>query len=124
MKCSYIFRVEEGGMLRSILCCVSLLAFAGAVFAADFQGVPEYRTKRWCKEVANVSGDSKVIYDGCVRHEQSARDELMGSWSTLPIKTQRWCDEVAKASGPGSYSLLKYCVGEETASPEGATGHK
>jgi hypothetical protein len=112
-------------MLRpTIFGCLLLLVSVGRVLAGEHEEIPDYPVERWCKDVAKASGGSEVIYGGCIEQEQTAYDELKGSWMEVPRKTQSWCNQVAKAPGSGSYLILKGCIEQETAAQnENATRH-
>lgn len=80
---------------------------------ATAQDIPRYPVERYCQEVANVSGGSRMIYNGCIDMEQDAYDRLRRSWANLPAQARRYCDEVARVTG-GSYTILKGCIDMET----------
>lgn len=92
----------------SLLACGSLL-LPSSVLAND---LPRYDVGSYCDEVADVSGGSMMIKNGCIDMEQTNYNDLKRSWSSLPGGIKKYCDEVAKVSG-GSYMILKGCVDME-----------
>lgn len=77
--------------------------------SAAAQSLPRYDVPSYCQQVADVSGGSSMIYNGCIKMEQEAYDSLKSAWSGIPSRTRSYCDEVAQVSD-GSYSILKGCV--------------
>ena len=89
------------------------LAIAFQTLPAHAQTIPRYDVAGYCEEVANVSGGSAMILNGCMDMEQEAYNALKSVWAQIPSKPRNYCDEVAKVSG-GSYSILKGCMETET----------
>jgi hypothetical protein len=83
------------------------------VSSAAAESIPRYEVPAYCQQVADVSGGSSMIYNGCIDMEQEAYNALKTSWSSVPSRMRRYCDDVGKVSG-GSYSILKGCVEMET----------
>lgn len=71
--------------------------------------IPRLSPERYCDEVAQVSGGSAMIRNGCIDMEQDAYNKLKRAWGSLPAQTRRYCTEVAQVAG-GSYSILSGCV--------------
>ena len=91
---------------------VLLLSIVPA-FPASAQSIPRYDVPGYCQQVADVSGGSSMIYNGCMKMEQEAYDILKSAWSGIPSRTRSYCDEVGQVSG-GSYSILKGCIDMES----------
>ncbi|RWD28733.1 hypothetical protein [Mesorhizobium sp.] len=89
---------------------MSVLLFSTILAApAAAQSIPRYDVPAYCQQVADVSGGSSMIYNGCIKMEQEAYDRMKASWSGVPARTRSYCDEVGQVSG-GSHSILKGCV--------------
>lgn len=78
-------------------------------FPAAAQNIPRYDVPARCRQVAEVSGGSSMIYNGCMEMEQEAYDTLKTSWSSIPSRMRSYCDEVGQVSG-GSYTILTGCI--------------
>jgi len=87
-------------------------AFLLGVTTANAGAIPRYDVEGYCKNVAQVSGGSNMIFNSCMDMEQVAYDGLKTSWSDIPNKTTRYCDEVARSIG-GSYEILLGCIDQE-----------
>jgi len=94
-------------LIRTVILTISIPSLASA------QSVPRYDPAAYCAKVSEVSGGSKMIYNGCLKMEQEAYDTLKISWGSVPDRTKTYCDEVARVSGP-SYSILKGCIDMES----------
>lgn len=81
--------------------------------SAAAQSLPRYDVEAYCQQVADVSGGSSMIYNGCIKMEQEAYNDLKASWSAISSTTKSYCDEVARVSD-GSYSILKGCIEMES----------
>jgi len=84
-----------------------------SVAPAAAQDMPRYDVPAYCNQVADVSGGSSMIYNGCIEMEQDAYDGLKASWSGISSRARSYCDEVARVSG-GSYSILQGCIDMES----------
>lgn len=80
---------------------------------AQAQTIPRYNVEGYCQRVADVSGGSAMIFNGCMDMEQQAYNVLKAMWAQLPGSSRNYCDEVARVSG-GSYSILQGCIEMET----------
>jgi hypothetical protein len=80
---------------------------------ASAQTIPRYNVEGYCQQVADVSGGSAMIFNGCMDMEQQAYNALKPVWAQISSKSRNYCDEVAKVSG-GSYGILKGCMDMET----------
>ena len=89
------------------------LVFACFALPVQAQTVPRYNVEAYCQDVANVSGGSAMIFNGCIDMEQQAYNILKPVWTQLPGNSRSYCDEVARVSG-GSYSILQGCIEMET----------
>lgn len=87
--------------------------FASLALSAQAQTIPRYDVEDYCQQVAEVSGGSAMIFNGCMDMEQQAYNALKPDWAQIPSKSRNYCDEVAKVSG-GSYGILKGCMDMET----------
>lgn len=85
-------------------------SLSGATYA---QSLPHYNVENYCQEVADFSGGSAMIFNGCMDMEQEAYNSLQTEWPSAPQKSQNYCDEVARFS-KGSYGILKGCLDMET----------
>ena len=74
--------------------------------------IPRYDVESYCKSVADMSGGSSMIFNGCIEMEQEAYDDIKQIWLNLSQKQKKYCDEVGQVSG-GSYSILKGCLDME-----------
>lgn len=83
-----------------------LSAISAPVLAQD---LPRYPVESYCQEVADVSGGSSMIYNGCIDMEQTSYNNLKSKWGRVPARSRSYCDEVARVVG-GSYSTLEGCV--------------
>ncbi len=83
------------------------------VSPAAAQSIPRYDVPAYCQQVADISGGSSMIYNGCIKMEQEAYDTLKRGWTGFSSRVRSYCDEVGQVSG-GSYSILKGCVDMET----------
>lgn len=92
---------------------ITPLAFACLALPARAQSIPRYNVEGYCQQVADVSGGSAMIFNGCMDMEQQAYNALKPVWARIPDKSRSYCDEVAKVSG-GSYGILKGCMDMET----------
>lgn len=92
-----------------------IIAFTLGSFASPVQAqtMPRYNVEIYCQQVAEVSGGSTMIFNGCMEMEQEAYNGLKPTWAQLPGKSRNYCDEVARVSG-GSYSILQGCMEMET----------
>lgn len=95
---------------------ISKFVFAGLLFLPSISNaqIPKYDVESYCKSVADISGGSSMIFNGCIEMEQEAYDDLKQIWPNLPQKTKNHCDEIAQVGG-GSYTILKSCLDMETA---------
>ncbi|RWB93120.1 MAG: hypothetical protein EOQ56_35490 [Mesorhizobium sp.] len=98
-------------MRHGFLCAVATLPWLVSPAAA--QSIPRYEVTAYCQQVADVSGGSSMIYNGCMKMEQEAYDTLKTSWPGIPSRMRTYCDDVGKVSG-GSYSILKGCLDMES----------
>lgn len=87
--------------------------FACLAIPAQAQTIPRYNVEGYCQQVADVSGGSATIFNGCMDMEQQAYNTLKIMWAQLPGNSRNYCDEVARVSG-GSYSILQGCIEMET----------
>lgn len=92
-------------------------------FGAAAAELPRYDPPRYCETVSDVSGGSRMIYNGCIQMEQEAYDALKSTWSTLSNRTKTYCDEVARSSD-SSYSILKGCIDMESDASSSTPGFK
>ena len=88
-------------------------ALGSLASSAQAQTMPRYNVDNYCQQVAEVSGGSAMIFNGCMEMEQEAYNGLRSAWAQLPGKSRNYCDEVARVSG-GSYSILQGCMEMET----------
>ena len=89
------------------------IALGSLASSAQAQTMPRYNVENYCQQVAEVSGGSAMIFNGCMEMEQEAYNGLKSAWAQLPGKSRNYCDEVARVSG-GSYSILQGCMEMET----------
>jgi len=97
--------------LTTAFACLTV-SFALSV-PAQAQSLPRYDVEAYCRTVAEVSGGSAMIFNGCIDMEQDAYDGLKRDWAGVPQSTREYCDMVAGVSGH-SYSILAGCVDIET----------
>lgn len=74
--------------------------------------MPRYDPEAYCQQVANVSGGSSMIFNGCIDMEQQSYNNLKSVWASIPNRTKNYCDKVASVAG-GSYSILEGCIDME-----------
>lgn len=94
---------------RTALAICAMLLISSAVEASD---LPRYDPKKFCREVANVSGGSAMIEEGCMQIEQQAYNNLKSSWASYPERARNFCNQVANTSG-GAYQILEGCIQQE-----------
>ena len=82
------------------------------VSAAQAADLPRYDPEAYCQKIANFSGGSDMLFNGCIEMEQEAYDKLKPLWASIPEKTRAYCNKIARTSG-GSYSLLDGCIDME-----------
>ncbi|WP_281841205.1 hypothetical protein [Sinisalibacter aestuarii] len=87
--------------------------FACIAAPAQAQTIPRYNAEGYCQQVADISGGSAMIFNGCMDMEQQAYNALKPVWAQLPGNARNYCDEVARVSG-GSYTILQGCIEMET----------
>ena len=92
---------------------IIFLAFDGLAAPAQAQTIPRYNVEGYCQQVADISGGSAMIFNGCMDMEQQAYNVLKPVWAQLPGNSRNYCDEVARVSG-GSSSILQGCIEMET----------
>ncbi|MCD1626314.1 hypothetical protein K7H22_09955 [Seohaeicola saemankumensis] len=88
-------------------------AFVCLAPSVQAQTIPRYNVEGYCQQVADVSGGSAMIFNGCMDIEQQLYNALKPVWAQISGKSRNYCDEVAQVSG-GSYSILKGCMDMET----------
>ena len=94
---------------------ISMVTIAGAIIISPpsfAESVPRYDPDAYCKDVAEFSGGSAVIYSGCIDSEQDSYNNLKEAWPTLPDAVRSYCDDVARYAD-GSYVILEGCVEQE-----------
>lgn len=79
---------------------------------ASAENLPRLSPERYCDQVAQVSGGSAMIRNGCIEMEQDAYNKLKQIWGDLPAKSRRYCTDVAQVAG-GSYNILAGCIDME-----------
>lgn len=94
----------------TVLALLSPLLLTTALASAF--DLPRYDVDSYCQQVAQVSGGSATIYNGCIDMEQSAYNDLKQSWASIPGKTAKYCNRVARTSN-GSYTILQGCIDME-----------
>ncbi|HCP81987.1 MAG TPA: hypothetical protein DIT67_10495 [Octadecabacter sp.] len=87
------------------IACLSVPAYS--------QTIPRYNVEGYCQQVAEISGGSAMIFNGCMDMEQQAYNALKPVWAQIPGSSRNYCDEVARVSG-ASFSILKGCIDMET----------
>jgi len=92
----------------------TIAAFAAILVSpiAIAQSIPRYNPEAYCKQVADISGGSAMIFNGCMEMEQDAYDKRKAGWSSISGQAASYCDEVARVSG-GSYMILDGCLDME-----------
>lgn len=80
--------------------------------SAHASEIPRYNPEAYCRQVANVSGGSSMIFNGCLDMEQESYNNLKRIWVSIPNRTKEYCHEVASISGR-SYSILEGCIDME-----------
>lgn len=94
------------------LALISIASFYNLPLPAQADNIPRYNVENYCQEVADISGGSAMIYNGCIDIEQQSYNSLKSEWIGISPKSKSYCDEVATISG-GSYSILKGCIDME-----------
>ncbi len=79
---------------------------------AAAETLPRYAVEDYCREVADFSGGSSMMFNGCIDMEQGAYNKLKASWGRVPASTAAYCMEVAEFGGE-SYSMLDGCISME-----------
>ncbi len=91
----------------------TLLAFIQMNNFSMASNLPIFKPNLYCSEVSEVSGNSSIIYNGCLEIEQKSYNKIKVVWNNLSLQLQKYCNEVAEFSG-GSYSILEGCIEMET----------
>lgn len=102
---------REDGLNRALF--ITNFAFACLAVPAQAQTIPRYNVESYCQQVADVSGGSAMIFNGCMDMEQQAYNVLKPNWAKIPGRSRNYCDEVARVTG-GSYAILQGCIEMET----------
>lgn len=89
---------------------LALLAFP--YLGAHASEMPRYSPEGYCQQVADVSGGSSMIFNGCIDMEQQSYNSLKRVWASIPSRVKSYCNEVASVTG-GSYSILEGCIDME-----------
>ncbi|HZK23774.1 MAG TPA: hypothetical protein VFC74_00090, partial [Oscillospiraceae bacterium] len=74
----------------------TLLAFS--YLSAHANQIPRYNPEAYCQQVANFSGGSSMILNGCIDMEQQSYNNLKRIWASIPNRTQNYCEEVASTT--------------------------
>lgn len=102
--------------MRALIAAITLAALP---IIAQAQQPPRYDVEGHCETVASFGGEfSNTTFNGCIEMEQSAYNQLKGTWNDLPPNVQNHCHEVATFGGEGSYSTLQGCVQMEVSAGE------
>lgn len=77
---------------------ISKFIFAGLFFLPSISNaqIPRYDVEAHCKSVADISGGSSMIFNGCVEMEQEAYDDIKQIWSSLPQKQKNIVMKLAR----------------------------
>ncbi|RFA27191.1 hypothetical protein CAI21_15185 [Alkalilimnicola ehrlichii] len=90
--------------MKYVLGVAGLLA--ASVAMAD---IPRFDVEAHCKEVSEFGGSSNMVYNGCIRTEQTSYRELQNVWAEVPTRTRNHCLEIAQFGG-ASYQILHGCI--------------
>lgn len=104
-------------MRKTLLTALLFLPF-GTTIA---ENMPRYNPEQYCQQVANISGGSSMIFNGCIDMEQQSYNNLKARWGSLPNRTKSYCHEVASVAG-GTYSILEGCIDMETDASNASKG--
>ncbi len=69
--------------------------------------IPRFNIEKFCQTVADTSGGSYQIMQGCLQLEREAKNSLNAM--NIEHKITTFCKEVAETSG-GSYQIMHGCV--------------
>lgn len=97
--------------MRILTISIGLLA-ALHVSAVSANEIPRYDPERYCKRVADTTGGSAMIFNGCMDMEQDHYNTLKRTWASVPDRTKSYCKQVAQSTG-GSYMILEGCIDME-----------
>ncbi|HLW91765.1 MAG TPA: hypothetical protein VKS78_10740 [Roseiarcus sp.] len=80
--------------------------------AAIASTVPNLDVAKLCRGEASVQ--QSADYDGCVKEQQAAEQELQSKWSQYPAKARDGCARAIRAAPGGSYVELETCIEIQT----------
>jgi hypothetical protein len=81
--------------------------------AAIASVVPTLDVEKLCRGEASVHAQA-ADYDGCVKEQQAAQQELQAKWRQYPAKARDGCARAIRAAPGGSYVELETCIEIQT----------
>jgi hypothetical protein len=72
--------------------------------------VPRLNVSPSCRAAASVAIADSQSFDGCMKDEDSARQELVKVWQTYPVADRGRCSSEASLGGVDSYVDLLVCL--------------
>ena len=79
-------------MMKRSVVVGTMSAFSATACFAD---PPRYPVEQYCREVADVSGGSAMIFNTCIDMEQAAYDNLKRNWNAISASNalRKWSSE-------------------------------
>ena len=72
--------------------------------------VPTLNVEPSCRSAAAIGLAGSQSYDGCMKDETTAREQLLASWQTFPMPDRVRCTGEASMDGIASYVDLLVCL--------------
>jgi hypothetical protein len=93
------------------------LALVAQLTVAIADDVPNFNVEPVCRGISQQGGLSlepnksvRQDYDGCIKSEMAAREQLVSQWSTFQASDRANCIGASSAGGLASYSGLLACL--------------
>ena len=88
----------------------SLLVFSTFMLIPVSDQVPTFDVAPSCKAASAINFSGSQPYEACMGDEETARKQLVGSWSSYPASERGRCTEEASMGGSASYVELLVCL--------------
>ena len=87
-----------------------LQAQAARAATREGGGVPNLDVQSGCKDMANNQLNKTTNYDGCLRDERTAREQLQKEWASYPADSHSQCIHLVTPPALPSYVTLQECL--------------
>ena len=94
-------------MLQVFTATVLLMVSASLGFA---QGLPTFDIEATCREAQPLGPEDRDPYQGCLRDERTARNELQRQWAQFEAANRTTCVEETGMGGYPSYVEVLTCL--------------